>query len=254
MRKITEPGRCVGRSLLCAAGHELRVTRRCVVEDLGHRDPDATFEELLTHEIVKAFRAERHDKLHGANTVGPAAGARTATVLRRSNDHRGATWYDESEGVVWLCAYARHRSGEPDDAFPYFQSLINADQLLPDEDDDVALIEDRAERFALVVGPESEALLAEARRDPGVEKRAVIGTTQPVGLLVHVIETLEETFVALIGTSDFTRIQVLLAALYPTRSFGDWDHADALPTRSLDRAAGEFCLKILHEPDPEADS
>jgi hypothetical protein len=220
-----------------------------VTEDLG-REPDATFEELLAHDIVQALRSERHNKFHGTNTVGPAAGARTVTVLRRSDDHRGATWYDESEGVVWLCGYARHRSGESDDAFPYFQSLIAAGRLLPDEDDDVALIEDRADRFALVVVPESETLLAEARNDPGVEKRAVIGRTQPVSLLVHVVETLEETFVALSGTSDVTRIQLLLAALYPTRSFDDWEYADALPTRALDRAAGEFCLSILHEPEP----
>lgn len=253
MTEPSEPGRSVGRSLLCEAGHELRVTRRCVSEDLGH-EPDATFAELLAYDIVQAFCAERHNKVRGSNTVGPAAGAKTATVLRRGNDHRGATWYDESENVVWLCGYARHRSGEPDDAFPYFQSLIVADRLLPDEDDDVALIEDRADRFALVVGPESEALLAEARNDPGVEKRALIGTTQPVGLLVHVVETLEETFVALTGTSDIAQIQVLLVALYPTRAFEDWEYADALPTRSLDHAAGEFCLKILHEPEPDADS
>lgn len=251
MSKTSEPGRSVGRSLLCNAGHELRVTRRCVIEDLGC-EPDATFAELLAYEIVQAFCAERHNKLHGTNTVGPAAGAKTATVLRRGNDHRGATWYDESEGVVWLCGYARHRSGEPDDAFPYLQSLIAADRLLPDEDDDVALIEDRAERFALVVEPQSQALLAEARNDPGVEKRAMIGTTQPVSLLVYIVETLEETFVALTGTSDVAQIQVLLVALYPTRAFDDWEYADALPTRSLDLAAGEFCLSILHELQSEA--
>jgi hypothetical protein len=57
-------------------------------------------------------------------------------------------------------------------------------------------VEDRAERFAYVVAEEASELLAAARARPGVEQRRVIGTTQPVGLIVHVVETLDETFVA----------------------------------------------------------
>jgi hypothetical protein len=39
-----------------------------------------------------------------------------------------------------------------------------------------------------------QALLAEARRAPGIEKRSLVGGEANVGCLVEVVETLEETY------------------------------------------------------------
>jgi hypothetical protein len=241
----SDTGQCHRRSYLCHAGHELRVTERCAVADLD-ASAETTFEELLRHPIVRALRNERHTAVHGTTTVGPAAGEDTLWVLRHGNDHRGATWFDGAESVVWLCAYGRHRSGEPDDAFQQFAALLRAGAIRPTAADRQALAEDRAERFAAVVENEAQELLAAARACPGREERRVIGTTQPVGLVVHVVEMLEETFVAVYGdTTAVAQLQLLLVALYPDRAFEEWRPEPRLPTRDLDLVRGEFCLSIL---------
>ncbi|HMI99015.1 MAG TPA: hypothetical protein VK488_04185 [Gaiellaceae bacterium] len=234
------------RSFVCRAGHELRVTERCVVDDLGF-DRETDFDILLRHEIVTALRNRRHTVVYGTATVGPAAGDDTLWVLRQTHDHRGATWFDAEQNVVWLCAYAHHRSGAPGDAFEHFPQLIEAGLMRPTAADYEALGDDRAERFAAVVGIEAQALLAAARAQPGVEERRVVGTTQPVGLVVHVVDTLEETYVAVFGdTTGPAQFALLLAALYPDRTLEEWRWEERLPTRDLDLARGEFCLSIVH--------
>lgn len=239
-------GECHGRSFVSRAGHELRITARCVLDDLGIRQ-DSTFETLQSHEIVKALRNQRHTNVRGTNTVGPAAGSNTLWVLRYGHFHRGATWFDEEQNVVWLCAYALHRSGDPADAFPHFDELRQSGVLWPTTGDYQALSDEHGERFSAVVAPEAQDLLAAARATPGVEERRVIGTTQPVGLVVHIVETLEETFVAVFGdTTEIPQLQMLLAALYPDRAFQEWRPEERLPTRDLNHIRGEFCLSIVH--------
>lgn len=241
----SETGRCLRRSYLCDAGHELRVTARCAVADLGATD-EATFEELLRYPIVRALRNERHTTVRGTTTVGPAAGNDSVWVLRQGNDHRGATWFDAADKVVWLCAYGRHRSGEPDDAFQQFTALLRSGALRPTAVDCQALAEERGERFAYVVAEEAAELLAAARARPGIEQRRVIGTTQPVGLIVHVLETLEETFVAVYGDATMPdQLLVLLVALFPDRAFPDWRWEPRMPTRELDMTRGEICFSIM---------
>jgi hypothetical protein len=239
-----EHGECHLRSFLCTAGHELRVTTRCVTDDLNVA-ADTHFERLLRHPIVEGLKNERATTMHGGNTVGPEAGDKTLWTLRRGNDHRGATWYDAEEAVVWLCAYGLHRSGTPDDAFQRFAALGNI--IYPTAEDYEALEEDRADRFAVRVDLEAQQLLSAARAEPETEKTAVIGRMDKVGLVVHVVETLEQTFVAVVAR-DPMRLQLLLGSLYPDRNFSDWEwEEEGLPTRPLDRARGEICLSIVHE-------
>jgi hypothetical protein len=109
------------------------------------------------------------------------------------------------------------------------------------------LFDDRAEQFAVVVGARAPELLAAARTQPGVELRGVIGHGNPVGVLVHIVETLEQTFVTVAGRrTGPAQFQVLLAVLYPDRGFHEWEWEPRLPTRELDLAAGEYCLSIVH--------
>jgi hypothetical protein len=223
------------------------VTKRCVEEDLG-LPGESNFNRLARFEIVKALRRERSQSVVGSDTVGPAAGEDTIWVLRHGNDHRGATWFDPVENVVWLCAYSRHRSGTPNDAFQRFPGLIRDGTMRPVAEDYEALADDRAERYAAVVATEGPGLLAQARATLGAEVREVIGTTQPVGLVVHVVETLEQTFVAVFGDrTDLAALQLLLVSLYPDHPFNDWTTETCLPTRELDHSRGEFCLSIVHE-------
>jgi hypothetical protein len=145
----------------------------------------------------------------GTDTVGPTGGGDAIWVLRYTGNHRGATWFDANQNVVWLCAYARHRSGTDNDAFQQFPVLIRENGMLPTEADYEALAKDRAERFAAVVCFDAPKLLADARAHAGVEVRGVIGTTQPAGLVVHLVETLEETYLAVFGdTTDLAQLQL----------------------------------------------
>lgn len=233
-------------SFVCAAGHELRVTGRCCSEDLGSPQ-SATFEDLVSRNgIVRAFQSERSSATTGPDILGPQGGKRSLTILRHTHHWRGVTWFDEEEGVVWLCACAWHRSGEPDDAFPVFRALRDAGQIWPTEDDYEALAADRGEQFASFVVEEAQVLLAMAREAPETEQLLVIGR-EPVAVVVRIVETLEETYVA-VSTINLALplFQLLLVALYPDSSFNDWRPEQRLPTRELDYQRAEFCMSIVH--------
>lgn len=229
-------------SCLCGA-YELRITRRCLTDDLN-LDSTTDFSVALSHPIVHAFENQRSTSPAGGKTVGPVAGEHTIYRLAYGHDHRGATWFDEPERVVWLCAYRLHRSGSPDDAFPYFHELIRSGEILPTADDYEALFLDRDRRFVETMSLDAQALLARARSNPGVEQVGLIGGEETTGVIVEVVETLEETHVAFTLTVvDYRRIVLLLAAFYPDATFKDWELVVILPTRSL--RENEMCYRIL---------
>jgi hypothetical protein len=173
----------------------------------------------------------------------PTSGGRTTAG---THHWRGATWHDADEGVVWVCACGRHRSGEADDAFPYFEELRDRGLIWPTNEDYEALLADRGERFAAFVVADAPALLERARAEPEIEQTAMIGL-EPVAVVVRVVETLEETFVAVSGMNlQLPTLQLLLVALYPERPFTDWRQESRLPTRELDHTRAEFCLSIVH--------
>jgi hypothetical protein len=164
--------------------------------------------------------------------------------LGYGHDHRGATWYDQVEQVVWLCAYGLHRSGEADDAFPHFHGLIEKGTLLPTEDDYAALYGDRARRFVDTIHEDAQRLLANARSAPGVEQVGMLGGEETAGVLVEVVDTLEETYVAFsVERMDTERLVVILGAFYVEAEFRDWELAQELPNRPLRR--NEVCYRIL---------
>lgn len=234
------------RSYVCALGHELRITGRCLSDDLGE-SAVVPFDEMMTrHGIVKAFQRERTNQTVGIDTLRPSGRDKSLTVLRHTNDWRGVTWFEEDTGVVWLCACAPHRSGQADDAFPRFQSLREDGRIWPRSEDYEAFAVDYGKRFADFVQTDAPQLLTMARANPDVEHVLLIGP-QPVAIVVHIVETLEETFVAFSGVKLIPEeFLALLAALYPDRVFDEWQHAPRLPTRELDRARSEFCLSIVH--------
>lgn len=231
-------------SCICSR-YDLRITQRCLVPDLGF-DPSITFADARVHQIVRAFESQRATDPIGTRTVGPAAGDLTVYRLGHGHDHRGATWHDQSERVVWLCAYGLHRSGENDDAFPYFQELIHSGTLLPTEDDYTALLDDRGRRFADSLYEDAQQLLARARSNSGVEHVGVLGGEQTTAVAVDVIDTLEETYVAFsIARMDTSRLVMILGAFDVEASFHDWELVDTFPTRPLRVQDGEICYRIL---------
>jgi hypothetical protein len=208
-------------------------------------DPTADFSAAAAHPIVQALESQRSTNPRGGKIVGPAAGEHTIYRLGHGNDHRGATWFDENNRVIWLCAYGLHRSGEPDDAFPYFHELIGSGSIWPIEDDYETLFLDRDRRFVETLPEDAQVLLARARLNPGMEQTGVIGGEETTGVLVEVVETLEETYIVFsLAQKDYTRIVLILEAFYPDNTFNDWELVATLPTRTLRQ--NEACYRILH--------
>ncbi len=238
------PHRCHRGSCICEK-YDLRITRRCLVSDLGF-EASAPFDQCRSHPIVRAFENQRADEPIGTRTVGPAAGELTAYRLGHGHDHRGATWHDQTERVVWLCAYGLHRSGEDDDAFPYFHELIGTGSLLPTEDDYTALFDDRGRRFTETLYEDAQQLLARARATPGVEQSGLLGGEETAAIVVEVVDTLQETYVAFsVLGMNATRVVMILGAFDVEAAFSHWELVTTLPTRPLRVDRGEICYRIL---------
>jgi hypothetical protein len=219
----------------------MRVTERCYSEDLACRSPYNL--EKTNHIIIKAFLKERRDAPIGAEMVSPLTCGKEVWALRRTHYHRGATWHDTANGVLWLCAYCLHCSGDPDDAYPYFKDLDRAGRLLPCRADLALLEREQRTRFFDLVTGDAENLLQRAHANPNKEQAAVIGGGVPTGIVVEVVETLEELAVAMkIDLSIQMDMAVaILNALEPGSVFGDWWMSGSLPTREL--CMGEICWR-----------
>jgi hypothetical protein len=149
---------------------DLRVTRRCIVEDLGIKLGDATppTDELAgVHPIVKAFRDRRSQSPIGQEVVTELT-TRAVVYTLHSGRERGATWFDEGNGAVWLLASRFHRSGDKDDSYPYFRALDASERLFPTPDDFLALAEFRAGTFAQRLIEDAEGLIQSAKASPDV--------------------------------------------------------------------------------------
>lgn len=229
-------------SFLGAADYELRVTARCCTEDL-HERAGAPFAELAGHPIVAAFRNKHHNDPTTTKTVGPAAGALTLGRLGTGDDDRGAIWFDREHGVLWLCAaHGRHRSGQADDSFPYFGSLMAADRMYPTGDDYEALERDRSDRLAEAIPGDAQALLERARAAPGVELTGQVGPVRVRLVVVRVEDVADELFAAIsMRHGDDAWLAAVLFGFRPgTDDFGVWRNEIALPTGELDRQEPEL--------------
>jgi hypothetical protein len=234
-----------GRGHICPEGHELRITRRCLEEDLGEDPDECEFGDLCeTHPIVHAFRERRSKVTGGGDTVGPAAGEWTIFTLRQGSDHRGATWYDAKSGVVWLLAAGHHRSGQPDDAFQRFRELLAEEAIYPLENDLEDFYSDRGDEFVERARVAVPTLLAEAQADPGSEFAVQIGT-EPVSCVINVVETLQERYFAVSGHVGVQGLELLKALFAPDRRHEEWRSEPRLPTRELDFKRSEMCFSVV---------
>lgn len=218
---------CYHGSFLCEEW-ELRLTRRCLEEDLG-RSPDKNFGDLLGVEIIKAFIARRRERHDNTREVAPLTSGKTVWRLSRGHDHRGATWYDPDDKVVWLLAYGLHRSGEPEDAFPYFNQLDLEGRLLPTLDDYAALEKDRGRRFVEQVMRVVPRLMEQAKEQPEAEQSASIGGSTQIGVAMEVVETLEEVYLRVSPLNLRPAwLEIILAAVFGGRP---WEVTDRFPNR-----------------------
>jgi hypothetical protein len=221
---------------------ELRVTSRCLVDDLNAM-ADADFEAIDGLEIIKAFVAERSERADGTRQVTPLTCGHEVWVVARGHDHRGATFHDVEDEVIWLLAYGRHRSGKPDDFFPVCKALDRDKPLLPAKVDYERMYIERDFRFTEAVRVEAPLILR-AARDADGEHRCTVGGSLAVGLSVELEGDLDATAltVAFFANQLETYEQgiLLLAALYQ----GDaWEPVPRMPSRDLE--PGEVAFTVM---------
>jgi hypothetical protein len=209
---------------------ELRVTARCLEDDL-EQPIDVAFEDLSGIEIIKTFMKDRFERIDDTRQVNKLKSGKRVWVLARGNDHRGGTWFDPAERVVWLLAYRRHRSGSPDDFFPYCQELDESGALWPTEEDYERLLSDRGSRFAWWVRIEGPVILKQAQKRPGEEHRVMFGGEYGACLAVEVADELQETTVAFqLDTVPTDHIPIILASIHADAA---WEPTDKMPSRDL---------------------
>lgn len=226
--------------------YALRVTRRCLEEDLA-TDATTPFEDIRDHPIIKAFVKDRATDPDGGKTVGPEAGEKTLRRVGYGDDHRGVTWWDPEHKVVWLCAYhGKHRSGDSDDSFPYFEELREAGRIYPTTDDYELLFEEEDAYFFDFVEQDAQESLEVARQHPDQEIEVEIGRKVGTSIVVELVETMEETYVAFSWEQihDLDTPLTLLQAFYPGSRWEDWQTDKPLPTRPLND--GEVCFSHFH--------
>lgn len=238
-------GRTYGGSYFCREW-ELRVTGRCLKEDLAAAT-DVPFEELRKHEIIKALIRERTQRTDDTRQVHPLTCGQPVWVLARGHDHRGATWFDEQERVVWLLAYGRHRSGQAEDFFPYCKDLDEADRLLPSASDYEALLRERDKRFAWSITIEAPVALKKAR-DSGVEELVMLGGEYGACVAVEAEPEIEATTLAFrTDTVPFSHVPLILAAFHAEVT--DWEQVFEMPSRPL--RPNEIAFRHHHDPPEE---
>lgn len=147
----------------------LRATKRCLVDDLGFSEEAAAgpLEDLAGSDaVLEAFLDKRGQHPEGQETIQGLT-SRIVAYSLHSGEYRGITWYQEKAGVVWLLAAGFHRSGKPDDAYPYFLRLDTEDRLLPTSEDVQLHVACQTKDFARALIVAVPAIIEQVRAKPG---------------------------------------------------------------------------------------
>jgi hypothetical protein len=165
-------------------GHEasdgepiLRVTRRCLVEDLGFpaESLDLPIDDLArADKVIAAFLERRSGGVPGQEPIQSLLPGIVAFSLHVGR-YRGATWEHRQAGIVWLVAVGYHTEGHADDAYERFAGLRDAGRLLPDREDMLAFVRSQAPTLARSLLEDAPGLVDVARQQPREIQEGVIG-------------------------------------------------------------------------------
>jgi len=209
---------------------------------------DTSFEEALWHPIVEAFLSKRLADTGSGKTVGPKAGEKTLFRLASGEDHRGATWFDADQRVVWLCTYGWHRSGERNDAFQVFHRLIENSEIYPTADDYQRLFLDRERRFTDLAMRHARAAREEAMASLQTIIEVQLGhpldRQLEVRIVADVVADIAEISVAFkpIGLNE-RQIVFVIRSFAPEPEVMEWDVSESLAGAPL--RPGEIAFQLL---------
>ena len=206
--------------------------------------------------IVDEFTTQRSLSPHSTQGTLHSVGRGDIAALHGGAGGRACTWFDANDGVCWLLGFT------PAHNYDLFETRAGYGELMPSEDDEVALELARENReFDTRVRPGAETLARQAMAEPGTCKRGttggdllrmevstemvVIGGTTMCDLYVAIKLPLSETRTAVPGWPG-DQLGTELAGLLR----GDLDHTGDMPDgaggfRAIDHQ-NEMVLKICN--------
>lgn len=186
----------------------LRVTRRCLEDDLGlptdrlQRDARHYCAE---HEALRTFVVKR-ETAPGTGEPIVDVGKTGSVLSLHVGQGRAATIWDPEADVCWLLAWsATHATGERRDAYQHFMRLDRRGELMPTAEDYEAI---DADAVAYIVDGLLDAcsdLYKEARANPGIEMSETFenrGALILVDLIVVEQDEMEEGWLAVTYPRD----------------------------------------------------
>jgi hypothetical protein len=217
--------------------HALRVTTRCIREDLDENPDVGVVELAATHAVVRRFFEVRARHPAGTDRVHSIRGDVEVYALRHPATV-GATWHDITAHVVWLLALA-HEGADP---YDYFASLHRRRQLMPSAEDYEHLINDRIRAIAPAIIVELRALLSAATDANGDERAFVLRDGTVARLVVRCEgDEITDLWMALVPLrATPLRPGHLLGALLLDASEEDWRPVRRLPHRRLEAKERAF--------------
>lgn len=179
---------------------DVRVTIRCLDEDLGLELPG----------IDRPISSIDHPLMTEARRVAPSSprGQKRILSIRhpliyrlRHSTHRGATWLDAHQGILWLLAVAKREQDSDNDAFAVFARLHESGRLLPTPDDQTRIAFEEGAQLIGRIRSELVPALAEARATAGREVQADLAGFLPVRIHASASAGIEEVWMA-VSTRD----------------------------------------------------
>lgn len=175
---------------------ESRPTIRCLTDDLGIELPDI---DVCLGDIDHPWLNE----LRRIADTSPLNQKRILCIaypmvyrLRISN-MRGATWVEDAQSIVWLCAVHRREQGSDDDAFEWFADLHGQGSLLPCDDDHLRYRAEAVIRLHRELSAALCALADEALQQPSVELTSSLCDWLPCRILVLESAGMQEIWCAI---------------------------------------------------------
>lgn len=173
-----------------------RPTLRCLVDDLAIDVPPLNVDlGELDHPFLRELRRIAPTSPQGQKRI--LSIAHPLVYRLRVSSERGATWLDDANEIVWLCAAHRREDDSDDDAYSFFAQLHASGTLLPNADDD---LRDRAEaaiRLHRLLTADLIELVDRGLANISVEQRADLGELLPCRVLVVDTDGLQEIWCAL---------------------------------------------------------
>ncbi len=217
----------------------LRVTIRCLVDDLGI-DRSYASKDVgdFNHEVCRAFESKRSQSPIGAEKLQPITTDAEVYTLHAGR-WRGATWHDQNHDAIWLLGCGYHRSGQKGEVYPYLKDLDSKGALFPTADDYELLFEVQDITFAQALIDEVPRLIERAHERPAEEVAVIIAGRIRVSVVIEIAEEVEALWVAvslklLPGEMEIPAewMPLLLAAFFRDVSSPlELQTAEQLPTR-----------------------